>query len=216
MNEEVDPTQLPAGPFERHRPGRSPGALVQPTRGVTRRQFLETGAVGSIAAAFAISYNGQWFSPAEAKAQELPLAHLTDEQAALLEAFGEVLLPGARDAGIANFVDTQLGKEEPLLSIRYFDWPLPLDDFYAQGLAALDNASIAANDTGFATATPEQQAALVGSMLGNQVTGWEGPPAPLVYLAMRLDAMDVVYGTVDGFALLDVPYMPHILPEERW
>jgi hypothetical protein len=26
----------------------------------------------------------------------------------------------------------------------------------------------------------------------------------------------VVYGTVEGFARLGVPYMPHILPERSW
>ena len=28
--------------------------------------------------------------------------------------------------------------------------------------------------------------------------------------------IDVVYGTVEGFARLGVPYMPHILPERSW
>lgn len=46
--------------------------------------------------------------------------------------------------------------------------------------------------------------------------GWSGPPAPLVYFVLRSDALDVVYGTEAGFALLDVPYMPHIPPERRW
>jgi hypothetical protein len=26
----------------------------------------------------------------------------------------------------------------------------------------------------------------------------------------------VVYGTVEGFAKLNIPYMPHILPPEGW
>jgi hypothetical protein len=126
------------------------------------------------------------------------------------------LLPGARDAGIANFVDVQLGKQDPLLMAKYFDWPGPLRDFYTQGLAALDKASQAANNAPFAKATPEQQTALMGTFLSGKVAGWDGPPAPLFYLFVRGDAVDVVYGTVEGFQRLNIPYMPHILPEERW
>jgi len=32
----------------------------------------------------------------------------------------------------------------------------------------------------------------------------------------RADGVDVVYGTVEGFERLGVPYMPHILPTARW
>jgi len=31
---------------------------------------------------------------------------------------------------------------------------------------------------------------------------------------VRSDAVDVVYGTVEGFERLGVPYMPHILPPD--
>jgi len=46
--------------------------------------------------------------------------------------------------------------------------------------------------------------------------GWQGPPAPLAYHALRNDAVDVVYGTPAGLQKLGVPYMEHILPPERW
>ncbi|MCC7022769.1 MAG: gluconate 2-dehydrogenase subunit 3 family protein [Thermomicrobiales bacterium] len=141
---------------------------------------------------------------------------LTAEQSALLEAVGEVLLPGARDAGIANFVDVQLGRDDPMLMVRYFDWPGNLTDFYTRGLAALDKASKADNGAPFARAAPEQQTALMRKFLDDKVPGWDGPPAPLFYLAVRGDVVDVVYGTVEGFKRLDIPYMPHILPKEQW
>ena len=32
----------------------------------------------------------------------------------------------------------------------------------------------------------------------------------------RSDAVDVVYGTPEGFAKLGVPYMPHIMPPTSW
>ena len=55
-----------------------------------------------------------------------------------------------------------------------------------------------------------------GSLLGGNPPGWSGPPAPVVYLVMRSDAVDVVYGTPKGFEDLGIPYMPHILPPTNW
>lgn len=190
-----------------------PGGAVD---NLTRRQFLEHGAIGGLAATMAISFNGRLLSPTQAKAEGVPLTILTAAEGAMLETVGDVLLPGASDAGIANFVDAQLAKKNPLLMAKYFDWPGPLKDFYSGGLAALDKASQAANGADFSKATPEQRTALMGTFLGGTVAGWDGPPAPLFYLFVRGDAVDVVYGTVEGFQRLNVPYMPHILPEERW
>ena len=191
--------------------------LVDPAiAGLNRRQLLERGAAGGLAAAMAISHRGRLFSPAQAKADGVPLTVFTSAEGALLETLGDVLLPGARSAGVANFVDAQLAKKIPLLMVRYFDWPGPLKDFYTQGLAALDKASVAASGSAFAASTEAQRNALVGSLLGGSVEGWDGPPPPLFYFATRGDAVDVVYGTVEGFERLNIPYIPHILPEERW
>jgi hypothetical protein len=35
-------------------------------------------------------------------------------------------------------------------------------------------------------------------------------------MVVRSDAVDVVYGTMDGYARLDIPYMAHIAPTTRW
>jgi hypothetical protein len=48
------------------------------------------------------------------------------------------------------------------------------------------------------------------------VDPWSGPPPPLFYMMVRSDAVDVVYGTKEGFDQLNVPYMAHIMPRERW
>jgi hypothetical protein len=195
--------------------GSAPNPIDGSGTNVSRRHLLGLGGAVGLAAS-AMFVVGRLLSPMQAKAEGAPLMILTPEQAAQLEAVGDVLLPGARDAGIANFVDIQLGRADPMLIAKYFDWPGNLTDFYTQGLAALDNASQAANGAPFARATPEQQTALMGKFLDDKVPGWDGPPAPLFYLFVRGDAVDVVYGTVDGFQRLDIPYMPHILPEERW
>lgn len=183
---------------------------------LTRRSFLEFGAIGSVALAMAVSSNGRLLSPAQAKAEDIPLTNLTAAEGTMLETVGDVLLPGASTAGIAHFVDTQLGKDDPLLILKYFDWPGAYKDFYSSGLAALDKASQSANGAPFAKATADQQTALMGTFLAGNVAGWDGPPAPLFYLSVRGDAVDVVYGTVEGFNSLNIPYMPHILPAERW
>ena len=53
-------------------------------------------------------------------------------------------------------------------------------------------------------------------MRQNKIDGWQGPPGAFVYTVFRSDAVDVVYGTMDGYAQLGVPYMPHIPPVVRW
>jgi hypothetical protein len=53
-------------------------------------------------------------------------------------------------------------------------------------------------------------------MRQNKVEGWQGPAGSFVYLLLRSDAVDVVYGTMEGYAGLGIPYMPHIAPTKRW
>jgi hypothetical protein len=175
------------------------------------------GHAGAALAAMGIATAGGVVMPAAARAQGAPLARLSAEEAATLEALGDTLLPGAAEAGIAHFVDDQLGRERPLLTLVYLDYPDPFADFYRQGLAALDGLSRDRLGTAFATATVEQQTALVGEVAAGNPAGWSAPvPSGLFYFVVRGDAVDVVYGTVEGFATLSIPYMEHILPPERW
>ena len=37
-----------------------------------------------------------------------------------------------------------------------------------------------------------------------------------VYTILRNDALDVVYGTMEAYAALGVPYMAHIAPTKKW
>ena len=32
----------------------------------------------------------------------------------------------------------------------------------------------------------------------------------------KLEKVDVVYGTLEGYESLGIPYMAHIVPERRW
>src|SRR5215470_19580525 len=71
-------------------------------------------------------------SPRAARAQGVALRHFSADEAATLEAFGDTLLPGAAEAGIAHYVDDQLGREDPLLFLKYVDFVGSYIDFYKQ------------------------------------------------------------------------------------
>jgi hypothetical protein len=140
-------------------------------------------------------------------------------QAAAIEALGDTLLPGASGAGLVHFLDAQLAKppDQALLTLRYVDVAPPYADFYAGAVAALDAESRRVrSNTDFAALGPDERERIVRAMAGSDLPNWSGPPAPLVYFVLRSDALDVVYGSEDGFQLLDVPYMPHIAPANRW
>ncbi len=181
-----------------------------------RRGFVQGIGIGALA--FEIGGLSVMLTPREARAAAVRHRVLSAAEVETLEAVGETLLPGARDAGIAPFVDGQLAVEpaQSLLMIRYLDVPPPYLDFYRPVLAAIDAAAGAAHGRRFAALEPEQAIALVSGMSSGEVTGWSGPPARLAYFVLRSDAVDVVYGTVEGFEALGIPYMPHIMPTRPW
>ena len=157
--------------------------------------------------------------PSEARAQGVPLRTLNAEQAATLDALGETLVPGAKQAGITNFVDQQISgpAEEALLEARILNVKPPYANFYRAALAAVDRSSQALNGgRRFAQLTEVEQRGFVNNMRQNKVEGWQGPAGGFVYFLLRSDAVDVVYGTVEGYAALGIPYMPHIAPTKRW
>jgi hypothetical protein len=165
----------------------------------------------------AIEAGGLLLSPAEAYAAAIPPKVFSPKEANLLGVLADVLLPGAREAGAVEFIDYQLSKDVPLLIVRYFNWPGDLTTFYKQGLAALDAASVEMNKASFVDSAPSQKMSLVGSLLEGKIDAWRNaPPSRLFYLATRSDSVDVVYGTMDGFKKLNIPYMPHIAPAEKW
>lgn len=181
-----------------------------------RREFLKGAAAGAVT----ITVGGvDAFTAARAAyAQEAPFRVFTPEQAGTIEALGETLVPGARTAGVAHFVDHQLAlpPTEALLEARILNIRPPFADFYRAAIAALDAAAQARRRLRFAQLSATDQHDLVDLMRQGRIDGWQGPPAPLVYAVARSDAVDVVYGTMDGYAALGIPYMPHIAPKQRW
>jgi hypothetical protein len=183
---------------------------------VERRVVLKGAAISALV--FTVQGARVTLTPRQAHAADIPMQVLKPGEKTALEAFGDVLLPGARDAGLANFVDHQLAgdPEDCLLVARNLSVAPPYVNFYRAGLAALDGASTKAYQKPFAGLDAAEKVAFVKALSQKSPDGWQGPPSPFFYFVVRNDATDVVYGTVEGFEKLGVPYMPHILPEKRW
>ena len=73
---------------------------------IERRALLKGAAIGALA--FTAGGADVLLTPRAARAQGVPLRTLSPEQAATLDAVGETLVPGARQAGISHFVDQQI------------------------------------------------------------------------------------------------------------
>lgn len=166
----------------------------------------------------AITVSSVWgqISPSQARAKGVALRNLTTVEGRTLEALGDILLPGASEAGIAHYVDDQLSRENPLFVLKYMDYVGSYTEFYKQGLQSLERQSLANHGQPFDTSTLEQKVALVREISQKNPDGWSGPPAPLFYFVTRNDAVDVYYGTTRGFEKLAIPYMAHIIPPQKW
>jgi len=181
-----------------------------------RRAFMQGAAIGALA--FTVGGVEILLTPGEARARGVPFRLLKANEAETIEALGETLLPGARQAGIAHFIDQQVSgpAEEALLEARIMNVRPPYVNFYRAAIGALDRASQAMHGRRFADLSTVDQRGFVDLMRQNKIEGWQGPPGGFVYFLLRSDAVDVVYGTVEGYEALGIPYMPHIAPEKRW
>ena len=143
---------------------------------------------------------------------------LISDQGDTIEALGETLVPTARESGIAHFIDQQLSvpPQEALLQARLLNIRPPFADFYRTALKTIDERSRKIFGRDFAQLSAADQHEFVDRMRQNKVEDWTGPSGALVYAALRADAVDVVYGTMEGYEALGIPYMPHIPPEKRW
>jgi hypothetical protein len=181
-----------------------------------RREFMRGAALGALA--FTVGGAPMLLTPRDARAQGVPFRLLKADEAETIEALGETLLPGARTAGIAHFIDQQISvpPEESLLQARILNVKPPYANFYRAATGAVDRASRSRSGRRFAHLNTTEQRELVDLMRQNKLEGWQGPPGPFVYLITRSDAVDVVFGTMEGYESLGIPYMAHIPPERRW
>src|SRR5258706_12441950 len=108
---------------------------------VGRRQFMGSAAVGALA--YTVGGAQVLLTPREARAQGVPFRLLQSREAETIESMGETLVPGARAAGIAHFIDHQVSvpPEEALLEARIMNVRPPYINFYRAAVAAIDKAA---------------------------------------------------------------------------
>src|SRR2546429_2296648 len=157
---------------------------------VGRRDFMRGAALGALA--FTVGGAQVLLTPREARARGVPFRLLQAREAETLEAIGETLVPGARDAGIAHFIDHQISvpAEEALLEARILNVRPPYANFYRAAIGALDKASQALNNgRPFVELSEAAQRGFVDNMRQNKIEGWQGPGGSFVYLLLRSDAV---------------------------
>jgi hypothetical protein len=183
---------------------------------IGRRGFVKGASLGALA--FTVGGAQVIMAANEARARGMPFRLLDAHQGETLEALGETLAPGARQAGIAHFIDQQLSvpPHESLLQARIFNFRPPFADFYRAAIVTVDGASRKTLGSDFAQLQISEQRDVVNLIRHNKSEGWTGPPGATLYGVLRADAVDVVYGTMEGYEMLGIPYMPHIPPDKRW
>lgn len=177
-----------------------------------RRAFLIGTAVGAGAVATggitgeALAQNGNGGQPAQPAAHDhadsnVKLgAFLNQDDAAAVEAFTERLMPGApgkpgaRDAGVLNYIDLALAG-------AYAD----LQDFYRRGCAALDEHCRKTYSKSFVALTAAQQDEVIGALEQGKATSFTWPNQQAFFNTLRTHTIegmfaDPVYGGNKDFA----------------
>ena len=183
---------------------------------IERRALVKGAALGALA--FTVGGTTVMLTAGQARARNVPFRMLKENEADAIAALGETLVPGARNAGIAHFIDHQISvpPEEALLQARILHVRPPFVNFYRAAIGAVNRASDKIHGLKFAHLSTDKQREFVGMMRQNKIEVWQGPSGGFVYTVLRADAVDVVYSTMEGYEALGVPYMPHIAPERRW
>src|ERR1700744_2465239 len=183
---------------------------------IGRRGFVKGATLGALA--FSVGGVEILMRPNEARARNVPFRLLDGHQGETLEALGETLVPKAREAGIAHYIDQQISvlPQESLLQARIFNFRPPFADFYRSTIVTVDEAARKSFGKEFAQLAPKDQREFVDRMRQNKIEDWKGRPAALAYAVLRADAVDVVYGTMEGYEALGIPYMPQLDPDRRW
>jgi gluconate 2-dehydrogenase gamma chain len=168
----------------------------------SRRDFLK----GAVAGAGAVATAG--VTP-QAAAQNAPMqmdhgaglgAFFKQEESATISTFTERLMPGApgkpgaRDAGVLNYIDLALAG-------AYSD----LQEFYRHGLAQLDAYSRKTHAAAFARLSESQQDEIIGALESGKADGFSWPTAREFFNTLRVHTMegmfaDPVYGGNKDFA----------------
>jgi hypothetical protein len=183
---------------------------------IERRAFMKGASLGALA--FTVSGSPVMLTARQARAGNVPFRMLKANEAETIESMGDALVPGAREAGIAHFIDQQVASppDEALLQARIMNVKPPFVNLYRAAIKAIEGASDKTYAKKFAMLSQSEKHEFINAMRQNKAAGWQGPPGPFVYAVLRADAVDVVYSTMEGYEALGVPYMAHIVPERRW
>ena len=105
-----------------------------------RRSFLKQSV---FTLSFSVSGTTLLLSPQQARAKQIPYQILEQQEVELLDAIGDVLVPGASKAGIVHFLDQQLSTaaDDCLLMARYFNVEPPYLDFYRAAIMEINRQS---------------------------------------------------------------------------
>src|ERR1700723_144079 len=156
---------------------------------IGRRGFVKGATLGALA--FTVGGAEGIMAAKEARARGVPFRLLDAHQGETLEALGETLVPQARQAGIAHFIDQQLSvpPHESLLQARIFNFRPPFAEFYSPAIPTNDGPSRKIFGRNFAELSAADQRAFVDLMRQNKIEGWTGRPGALVYAVLRADAV---------------------------
>ena len=142
---------------------------------IGRRGFVKGATFGALA--FTVAGAEVIMAPGEARARGVPFRLLDAHQGETLEALGETLVPQAREAGIAHFIDQQLSvpPHESLLQARIFNFRPPFADFYRTAITTVDDASrkIFGREFRLELSAADQRQ-FVDQMRQNKIEGWTG------------------------------------------
>lgn len=181
----------------------------------SRREIIKRG-VGllTVAAAGGVKL----LTPAQARSEAIPFRIFDRAEVQIIDALGEILLPGSAASGLAHFIDIQMAgpASDNMLMIKYLGLNPPFTEFYKGGIAAVDRSAHLEFSRPFSALEKKDARSMVTAMAKGDIAGWNGPPAPLFFFVMRNDAVDVTYGTTAGFEALAIPYMAHIPPLTPW
>src|SRR5262249_32279606 len=148
---------------------------------IERRAFVKGAALGAFA--FTVGGAEVLLTPGEARAVGVAFRLLDAHEAETIEALGGTLLPGARAAGIAHFIDQQVSvpAEEALLEARIMNVRPPYVNFYRAAVGAVDRAAEKLHGRRFADLSTIEQTEFVNLMRQNKIEGWQGPAGGFVY-----------------------------------
>jgi gluconate 2-dehydrogenase gamma chain len=185
-----------------------------------RRTFLIGAAVGAVAGAGlvpdAVAQDSKAAGPTAPSRpvsnREGAGAFFGDEDAATIAAFTERLMPGApgmpgaRDAGVLNYIDLALAG-------AYSDQ----QDFYRSGLASLDAYCRKAHNAPFARLDAARQDGVIKALEENKAAGFTWPTAAAFFNTLRTHTMegmfsDPVYGGNKDFAGWQLVQFPGAQP----